>query len=110
MENHHKYRQKTALITGSAHGIGYQLAYVFASHSYNLVLVDKDQEKLAVIAEVTKSLNFLEALIDNRKITLSSIVKNVNSLVIALISSHQIRQKSSNNPDILQGSTAQAFW
>jgi len=51
MENHHKYRQKTALITGSAHGIGYQLAYVFASHSYNLVLVDKDQEKLEVIAE-----------------------------------------------------------
>lgn len=51
MNNNHKYQQKTALITGSAHGIGYQLAYIFARHSYNLVLVDKDEEKLAVIAE-----------------------------------------------------------
>ena len=51
MQDNHKYRQKTALVTGSAHGIGYQLACVFARHSYNLVLVDKDQEKLAVTAE-----------------------------------------------------------
>ncbi|UKO97722.1 SDR family NAD(P)-dependent oxidoreductase [Nostoc sp. UHCC 0870] len=51
MENNHKYPQRTVLITGSAHGIGYQLAYIFSRHNYNLVLVDKDEEKLAVIAE-----------------------------------------------------------
>ncbi|MBD2293992.1 SDR family oxidoreductase [Anabaena sphaerica FACHB-251] len=51
MENNHKSRQKTTLVTGSAHGIGYQLAYIFARHSYNLVLVDKDAETLALIAE-----------------------------------------------------------
>ncbi|MEA5575608.1 SDR family oxidoreductase [Anabaena sp. UHCC 0451] len=51
MKNNHKSRQKTVLVTGSAHGIGYQLAYVFAGHNYNLVLVDKDAETLAIIAE-----------------------------------------------------------
>mgnify|MGYP000249893421 FL=1 len=51
MKNDHRSQQKTALITGSAHGTCYQLAYIFARHSYNLVLVDKGQEKLALIAE-----------------------------------------------------------
>ncbi len=43
--------QKTALITGAASGIGYQLAYIFARNSYNLVLVDKQEQKLAEIAD-----------------------------------------------------------
>ncbi|WP_353931790.1 SDR family oxidoreductase [Okeanomitos corallinicola TIOX110] len=51
MKNTQENRQKTVLITGSAHGIGYQLAYIFGSHYYNLVLVDKDAEKLALMAE-----------------------------------------------------------
>jgi short-subunit dehydrogenase len=51
MRNDDRFQQKTALITGSAHGTAYQLAYISARHSYNLVLVDKDQEKLALIAE-----------------------------------------------------------
>lgn len=51
MENKQENRQKTVLITGSAHGIGYQLAYIFARHSYNLVLIDKDAEKLRTIAD-----------------------------------------------------------
>jgi hypothetical protein len=59
---------------------------------------------------ITKSLDFLRALIDDRKINLSTIIKNVIFLAIALITSRQIRRKSSNNPDILQGPTAKAFW
>ncbi|MDZ7959977.1 MAG: SDR family oxidoreductase [Aulosira sp. DedQUE10] len=44
-------RQKTALITGAASGIGYQLAYIFGRNNYNLVLVDKNEQKLAEISE-----------------------------------------------------------
>jgi short-subunit dehydrogenase len=51
MINDHRSQHKTTVITGLAHGTGYQLAYISAHHSYNLVLVDKDQEKLALIAE-----------------------------------------------------------
>jgi short-subunit dehydrogenase len=42
--------QKTVLITGSANGIGYQLARIFAHENYNLVLVDRVDEKLTKIA------------------------------------------------------------
>ncbi|MBW4671229.1 MAG: SDR family oxidoreductase [Cyanomargarita calcarea GSE-NOS-MK-12-04C] len=44
-------RQKTALITGASSGIGYQLAYIFAQNNYNLVLVDKNEQKLVEIAD-----------------------------------------------------------
>ncbi|OUL18461.1 SDR family oxidoreductase [Nostoc sp. 106C] len=44
-------RQKTALITGASSGIGYQLAYIFARNRYNLVLVDKKEEKLNEMAD-----------------------------------------------------------
>ncbi|MBK1986822.1 SDR family oxidoreductase [Sphaerospermopsis aphanizomenoides BCCUSP55] len=42
--------QETALITGAASGIGYQLACIFASANYNLVLVDRNEFKLLEIA------------------------------------------------------------
>jgi uncharacterized protein len=38
--------QKTALITGAASGIGYQLARIFAAHDYDLVVVDRNELKL----------------------------------------------------------------
>lgn len=44
-------RQQTALITGAASGIGYQLACLFAFNNYNLVLVDRMGEKLLDIAD-----------------------------------------------------------
>jgi hypothetical protein len=59
---------------------------------------------------ITKSLEFLRALIAHNKINLSMIIKNINFLAIALITSRQIRRKSSKSPDVLQGSTAKAFW
>ncbi|MBP5971947.1 SDR family oxidoreductase [Brasilonema sp. CT11] len=44
-------QKQTALITGAASGIGYELAHLFARDSYNLVLVDKNGQKLSEIAE-----------------------------------------------------------
>ncbi|MDF5734830.1 MULTISPECIES: SDR family NAD(P)-dependent oxidoreductase [unclassified Nostoc] len=44
-------QKKTALITGAASGIGYQLTQIFARHSYNLVLVDKNEQKLTEIID-----------------------------------------------------------
>ncbi|MEA5617305.1 SDR family oxidoreductase [Cronbergia sp. UHCC 0137] len=41
--------KQTALITGAASGIGYELACIFAAENYNLVLVDRNQLKLAEI-------------------------------------------------------------
>lgn len=43
--------KQTALITGAANGIGYQLAYIFALNNYNLVLVDRMEQKLLEIAD-----------------------------------------------------------
>ncbi|MDZ8056214.1 MAG: SDR family NAD(P)-dependent oxidoreductase [Aulosira sp. ZfuVER01] len=48
---HEPIRKKTALITGAANGIGYELAYIFALNGYNLVLVDRMAHKLAEVAE-----------------------------------------------------------
>ena len=44
-------RRKTALITGACSGIGYELACIFASENYNLVLVDINELKLIEISE-----------------------------------------------------------
>lgn len=42
---------KTALITGASGGIGYELAKLFATDHYNLVLVARSAEKLAQFAD-----------------------------------------------------------
>jgi len=47
---HQVQSKKTALITGAASGIGYQLARIFAFNDYNLVLVDRLGLKLTEIA------------------------------------------------------------
>ncbi|MEH2202685.1 MAG: SDR family oxidoreductase [Nostoc sp.] len=44
-------QKRTALITGAASGIGYQLTQIFARHNYNLVLVDKNEQKLIEIVD-----------------------------------------------------------
>ncbi|MBD2344272.1 SDR family NAD(P)-dependent oxidoreductase [Anabaena subtropica] len=51
MNKTHEYQyKKFALITGAASGIGYELAYIFAQNNYNLVLVDRVEEKIQEIA------------------------------------------------------------
>ncbi|MCM0590115.1 MAG: SDR family oxidoreductase [Gloeotrichia echinulata IR180] len=48
---HQSLSKQTALITGAASGIGYQLACIFAQNDYHLVLVDRMGEKLTEIAD-----------------------------------------------------------
>jgi uncharacterized protein len=43
--------KKTALITGASGGIGYEFVKLFANDGYNLVLVARNSQKLAEIAE-----------------------------------------------------------
>jgi short-subunit dehydrogenase len=43
--------QKTALITGASGGIGYELAKLFANDHFNLVLVARNEDKLAEFAD-----------------------------------------------------------
>ena len=42
---------KTALITGASTGIGYELAHCFAREGYNLILVARNEVKLAELAQ-----------------------------------------------------------
>ncbi|WP_242131573.1 SDR family NAD(P)-dependent oxidoreductase [Aestuariivivens marinum] len=47
---------KTALITGAASGLGYELSLLLANDEYNLILIDVDSGKLnEVRTEITKS-------------------------------------------------------
>ncbi len=49
---------KTALVTGAASGLGYELSLLLASDAYNLILIDIDAENLhKVKAEIQKSYN-----------------------------------------------------
>ncbi|BAO76610.1 SDR family NAD(P)-dependent oxidoreductase [Winogradskyella sp. PG-2] len=41
-----KHNTKTALVTGSASGLGYELALLLAKDNYNLILIDIDSVKL----------------------------------------------------------------
>ena len=48
---------ETALITGASSGIGLELAKIFASHKYNLILVARREERLREIAQKLESHN-----------------------------------------------------
>lgn len=43
---------KTALVTGAASGLGYELAFLLIKDGYNLVLVDKDEPKLKEVKQL----------------------------------------------------------
>lgn len=45
------HRGRTALVTGASGGIGEELAKVFASHGFDLVLVARTEEKLMTLGE-----------------------------------------------------------
>ncbi|RCJ14502.1 short-chain dehydrogenase [Nostoc sp. ATCC 43529] len=70
---HQGLSKKTALITGAASGIGYELAYLFAADNYNLVLVDKNGLKLREVAEKFESKfgNFVKPIVKDLSISTS---------------------------------------
>lgn len=47
--------KETVLITGASSGIGYELAKVFASHKYNLILVSRSAKKLNELADLLRN-------------------------------------------------------
>ena len=50
--NHNDLKErKTALITGSSSGIGYELSKLYAKDGYNLVLVARSEQKLKQLAD-----------------------------------------------------------
>ena len=51
---------KTALITGAASGLGYELSLLLAHDSYNLILVDIDGDKLQLVKEEINKANKCE--------------------------------------------------
>lgn len=45
---------KTALVTGASHGIGYEMSRLFARNGYNLVLVARSEQRLGQISDEFK--------------------------------------------------------
>lgn len=65
---------KTALITGAASGLGYELSLLLANDSFNLILVDINDERLKLVRdEIIKSFN----------INVDILVKDLSKLNIA---------------------------
>ncbi len=55
MQDDGRNGDKTALITGTTSGIGYELSKIFAEQGFNLVLVSRNKQKLTTQAEALKS-------------------------------------------------------
>ena len=58
-----KPRALTALITGASGGIGLDLARLFAADHYRLVLIARNEQKLAAIADELRSGHGIEAIV-----------------------------------------------
>jgi NAD(P)-dependent dehydrogenase (short-subunit alcohol dehydrogenase family) len=57
IEGRESIMRKTAVITGSAQGLGFEMAKQFRSHGFNVVLSDVNEEKLADAASELNKLN-----------------------------------------------------
>jgi len=57
MNNTVQVGDRTALITGTTSGIGYELSRIFARNGFNLVLVSRDEKKLRAQKEALQSEN-----------------------------------------------------
>ncbi|GGH40039.1 SDR family NAD(P)-dependent oxidoreductase [Mangrovimonas yunxiaonensis] len=70
---------KTALITGGASGLGYELALLFAKDRYNLVLVDIDADKLRETKQEIESAYHVSAQIMAKDLSLVNISDEIVS-------------------------------
>ena len=80
---------KTALITGAASGLGYELALLLANDAYNLILVDIDSENLHIVkSEIEKSFNCkVMVLVKDLSVpdVANQIVQEINGIVIDVL-------------------------
>lgn len=75
--------KKNCLITGAASGIGYEFAKIFIKHSYNLILVDLNKEKLKEIKQDFELKHKADILIMHKDLSLPDIAVNIyNELTI----------------------------
>ncbi len=65
---------KTALVTGAASGLGYELSILLAKDNYDLILVDKDETNLVKVKS---------ALCDTYKCQITIIVKDLSKPNVA---------------------------
>jgi len=70
-------KRKTALITGATRGIGYELTKLFASDSYNLVLVARDKHKLNEIKESFSKKYNIEILIIEKDLSVPNAANEI---------------------------------
>ncbi|MBD2387195.1 hypothetical protein H6G32_17525 [Cylindrospermum sp. FACHB-282] len=85
---------------------GYQgLKLCYGLH--NIKLIASDGFPWFSLREPIK---FLQSVKGKEAINLSTVIKKIKYLAIALLASQQIRKRSIENPDILQGSGAKGFW
>src|ERR1035437_3748932 len=73
---------KTALITGSTSGIGYELAYIQAKQGGNLVLVARSKDKLEQIKKDLENKYKINAYIIVKDLSLKDSAKDVYDGVI----------------------------
>ncbi|AFZ23505.1 hypothetical protein Cylst_1203 [Cylindrospermum stagnale PCC 7417] len=59
---------------------------------------------------LTNPIEFLKKVMENEEINVDTVIKKIKYLAIAFFTLRQIRKRSRENPDILQGSGAKAFW
>jgi len=73
---------KTALITGSTSGIGYELAYIHARQGGNLVLVARNKDKLEQIKKDLENKYKMDAYIIDKDLSIKNSAKNVYDEII----------------------------
>jgi hypothetical protein len=83
----------------------YGLKLCYGSHNIKLIAVD-----YVTWSMITQPVEFFKGFQGSENINLYSAIKKVKTLAIAFFVSRSIRKRSIQNPDILQGSKAKAYW
>jgi short-subunit dehydrogenase len=68
---------KTALVTGAASGLGFELALLLAKDAYNLILIDIDSEKLEKAKTTILDIYKTQITLMVKDLSISNIAKNI---------------------------------